>query len=89
MRSSPTSSRKFYNTDLLLGRRISEQSLQASRNIAASASATASWHEDFREDLARIDLPTLVIQGTPTASFPSRLRDCALPNSSKARASWS
>ena len=54
----------FYNTDALLGKRVSEQVLQASWNIAASASATASfacvptWQEDFREDLARIDVPT-------------------------------
>ena len=59
----------FYNADLLLGKRVSEQVIQASWNVAASASATASlacvpaWHEDFREDLARIDVPTLVIQG--------------------------
>jgi non-heme chloroperoxidase len=59
----------FYNTDVLLGKRVSEQAVQGSWNIAASASAIASfacvptWHEDFREDLARIDVPTLVIQG--------------------------
>jgi non-heme chloroperoxidase len=61
--------KNFYNTDVLLGKRISEQVIQASWNIAASASATASlvcvptWHEDFRQDLARIDVPTLVIHG--------------------------
>lgn len=32
----------FYNTDLLLGKRVSEQAVQASRNVAASASAAAS-----------------------------------------------
>jgi len=59
--------KNFYNTDLLLGKRVSEQAVQASWNVAAGASATASlacvptWHEDFREDLARIDVPTLVI----------------------------
>src|SRR6266478_6148799 len=52
----------FYNTDLLLGRRVSEQTVQSSWNVAASASAIASlacvptWHEDFRKDLARIDV---------------------------------
>src|SRR5205823_2626546 len=66
----------FYNTDLLLGKRVSEQAVQASWNIAASASATASlacvptWHEDFREDLARIDVPTLVIQGDADRILP-------------------
>jgi len=59
----------FYNTDQFLGKRVSEQAIQASWNVAAGASATASlacvaaWHEDFREDLARIDVSTLVIQG--------------------------
>src|SRR6266576_2145852 len=51
----------FYNTDLLLGKRVSEQVVQASWNVAASASATASlacvptWHEDFRKDVPRIN----------------------------------
>src|SRR5450755_4648548 len=59
----------FYNTDVYLGKRVSEQAVQASWNVAAIASATASlacvptWYEDFREDLARVDVPTLVIQG--------------------------
>jgi len=66
----------FYNTDVLLGKRVSEQAVQASWNIAASASAIASfacvptWHEDFREDLARIDVPTLVIQGDADRILP-------------------
>jgi pimeloyl-ACP methyl ester carboxylesterase len=61
--------KNFYNTDLLLGKRISEQAVQAGWNVAATASATASlacvprWHEDFRKDMARIDVPTLVIHG--------------------------
>ena len=61
--------KNFYNTDVLLGKRVSEQAVQASWNVAAGASATASlacvptWHEDFRSDLARIDVPTLVIHG--------------------------
>jgi non-heme chloroperoxidase len=68
--------RNFYNTDLLLGKRVSEQAVQASWNIAASASATASlacvpaWHEDFRQDLARIDVPTLVMQGDADRILP-------------------
>ncbi len=66
----------FYNTDLLLGKRVSEQAVQASWNIAAGASATASlacvptWHEDFREDLARMDVPTLVIHGDADRILP-------------------
>lgn len=59
----------FYNTDALLGQRVSEEAVRASWNIAAGASATASlacvptWHEDFRQDLARVDVPLLVIHG--------------------------
>jgi non-heme chloroperoxidase len=66
----------FYNTDVLLGKRVSEQTVQASWNIAAGASATASlacvpaWHEDFRADLNRIDVPTLVIQGDADRIVP-------------------
>jgi non-heme chloroperoxidase len=66
----------FYNTDIFLGKRVSEQAIQASWNIAASASATASfacvpaWHEDFRTDLARIDVSTLVIQGDADRILP-------------------
>ena len=68
--------KNFYNTDLLLGKRVSEQAVQASWNIAAGASATASlacvptWHEDFRDDLKRIDIPTLVIQGDSDRILP-------------------
>jgi non-heme chloroperoxidase len=68
--------KNFYNTDVFLGKRVSEQVVQASWNVAAGASATASfacvptWHEDFREDLARIDVPTLVIQGDADRILP-------------------
>jgi non-heme chloroperoxidase len=68
--------KNFYNTDLLLGKRVSEQAVQASWNIAAGASATASlacvpaWHEDFRKDLAQIDIPTLVMHGDADRILP-------------------
>jgi non-heme chloroperoxidase len=66
----------FYNTDQLLGKRVSQQAVQASWNIAAGASATASfacvptWHEDFRKDVSRIDVPTLVIHGDADRILP-------------------
>ncbi|MGC9970019.1 MAG: alpha/beta hydrolase [Bryobacteraceae bacterium] len=66
----------FYNTDLLLGKRVSEQTVQSSWSLAASASATASlacvptWYEDFRQDLTRIDVPTLVIHGDADRILP-------------------
>jgi non-heme chloroperoxidase len=68
--------KNFFNTDVFLGKRISEQALQASWNVAASASPTASlacvpaWHEDFRADLARVDVPTLVMQGDADRIVP-------------------
>ena len=68
--------KNFYNTDVLLGKRVSEAAVQASWNLAASASATASyacvptWHEDFREDLARVDVPALVIHGDADRIVP-------------------
>jgi len=68
--------KNFFNTDKLMGTRISEQAVQASWNVAASASATASfacvptWHEDFRNDLAKIDVPTLVIHGEADRIVP-------------------
>jgi non-heme chloroperoxidase len=68
--------KNFYNTDLLLGKRVSEQTVQSSWNIAAGASATASlacvptWHEDFRKDLAQIEIPTLVIHGDADRILP-------------------
>jgi non-heme chloroperoxidase len=68
--------KNFYNTDVYLGKRVSEQAVQASWNVAAGASPTASlacvpaWHEDFRADLARIDVPTLVLQGDADRILP-------------------
>ena len=61
--------KNFYNTDVLLGERVSEEVGRTSWDVAAGASATASlacvptWYEDFRQDLARVDVPTLVIYG--------------------------
>jgi non-heme chloroperoxidase len=68
--------KNFYNTDLFLGKRVSEQVVQASWNIAAGCSATASlacvptWHEDFRKDLTRVDVDTLVIHGDADRIVP-------------------
>lgn len=68
--------KNFFNTDLLLGKRVSEQAVQACWNLAASASATASyacvptWHEDFRKDLSRVDVPTLIIHGDADRIVP-------------------
>jgi non-heme chloroperoxidase len=68
--------KNFYNTDVHLGKRISEHAIHASWNTAAIASAYAclacvpTWHEDFREDVAKIDVPTLVIHGDSDRIVP-------------------
>jgi non-heme chloroperoxidase len=68
--------KNFYNTDLLLNKRVSEQVVQASWNVAAGASATASlacvptWHEDFRKDVNKMDVSTMVIHGDADRIVP-------------------
>jgi non-heme chloroperoxidase len=68
--------KNFFNTDLLLGKLVSEQTVQACWNVAAGSSAAASfacvaaWHEDFRQDLTRIDVPALVIHGDADRILP-------------------
>jgi non-heme chloroperoxidase len=68
--------KNFYNTDLLLNKRVSEQAVQASWNVAAGSSAAASlacvptWHEDFRKDLSRVDVPALVMHGDADRILP-------------------
>ncbi|MET8139365.1 alpha/beta hydrolase [Sphaerisporangium sp. NPDC005288] len=66
----------FYNTDENLGTRLSEAALKASWNVAAGASAYASsacvptWLTDFRADIAKIDVPTLILHGTADRILP-------------------
>ncbi len=68
--------KNFYNTDVLMGKLVSEQTVQASWNVAAGSSATATlecvstWHSDFRKDVARIDVPTLVMHGDADRILP-------------------
>jgi non-heme chloroperoxidase len=76
----------FYNTDLLAPERIGDAALRASFQVAAGASpyatyaCVATWLTDFRADLPKIDIPTLVVHGTadrilPFESTAKRLRD--------------
>jgi non-heme chloroperoxidase len=76
----------FYNTDVLGPERIGEAAVRASFQVAAGAGPYASyacvdsWLTDFRADLPKIDVPTLVMHGTadrvlPFASTAARLRD--------------
>jgi len=70
--------KNFYNTDVLLGERVSDQAVQASWNVAIGSSATASfecvhtWGTDFRKDLERIDVPTLVMHGEADRIVPMK-----------------
>jgi non-heme chloroperoxidase len=66
----------FYNMDTLRGTLVSDQAWQASWNLAVTASATAAvacigtWTTDFRDDLPKIDVPVLVIQGDADQVLP-------------------
>jgi non-heme chloroperoxidase len=68
--------KNFFNTDVFLGKRVSEEAVRSCWNVAAGSSATASfacvstWHADFRKDLQRIDVPTLVIHGDADRILP-------------------
>jgi non-heme chloroperoxidase len=76
----------FYNTDVLAPERIGDAAVRASFNVAAGAGPHASyacvdsWLTDFRGDLPKIDVPTLVVHGTADRVLPfeataKRLRD--------------
>ena len=75
----------FYNVDTYGGTRISDQAWQASFNVAVSASATATlacvdtWLTDFRGDLPKIDVPTLVVQGDADRILPYEATGKRLP----------
>jgi non-heme chloroperoxidase len=66
----------FYNVDVLGGKLISDQAVQLSWNVGAGASpkgtldCVSAWLTDFRNDLARIDVPTLVIHGDADRILP-------------------
>jgi non-heme chloroperoxidase len=76
----------FYNIEKLRGTLVSDQAYQASWNLAVTASATgavaciSTWETDFRADLAKIDVPMLIIHGDddqvlPYAKTSARLAD--------------
>jgi len=65
----------FYNADVLK-ERISPAAIQASFNIGTASSYTGfldcvdAWLEDFRQDIAQIKIPTLVIHGDADRILP-------------------
>jgi pimeloyl-ACP methyl ester carboxylesterase len=66
----------FYNVDVLRGKQISDQAVQLSWNIAAGASpkgtldCVSAWLTDFRSDLRKMDVPTLVVHGDADRILP-------------------
>jgi non-heme chloroperoxidase len=83
----------FYNLDELLGVRISEEVVRDSWNVAAGASAVGTvscpptWITDFRQDLPKNDVPTLVVHGdadrilpidSTARRLPELIADCEL-----------
>lgn len=66
----------FYNLDVTLGKRVSEEVVRYNWNIAVGASATGTaacvptWLTDFRKDVPRIDVPALIIQGDADRILP-------------------
>jgi len=78
--------KNFFNTDELAPERIGDAALQANFATAIRMSPYATyacvdtWLTDFRDDLPKIDVPTLVIHGVkdrilPFESTAARLRD--------------
>jgi non-heme chloroperoxidase len=66
----------FYNLDDSLGKRISDEVVRDSWNVAAGAGAVGTvscpptWITDFRQDLPKIDVPTLVVHGDADRILP-------------------
>ncbi len=66
----------FYNLDENLGTRISEEAVRNSWNVAAgsgfhaAAAAPLTWFTDFRGDIPKIDVPTLILHGTADNILP-------------------
>jgi peroxiredoxin len=66
----------FFNTDELLGNRLSQEALDANQQLAYNASPYASvwaqptWITDFRGDIDKIDVPALIVHGTADNILP-------------------
>ncbi|ABN56820.1 MULTISPECIES: alpha/beta fold hydrolase [Methanoculleus] len=66
----------FYNVDIFGGDRVSDEVVRLSWNVAAAASPVGTldcvpaWLTDFRDDLASIDVPVLVIHGDADRIVP-------------------
>jgi non-heme chloroperoxidase len=66
----------FYNYDVTGGKLVSERVVEANWNVAAGASAIGTlncvdaWIEDFRQDIARNTVPTLILHGDADHVLP-------------------
>lgn len=66
----------FFNTDNFLGNRLSEEALRNAWNVAAASSWYASfavvdsWMTDFRSDVEKITVPTLIVHGMQDRILP-------------------
>jgi non-heme chloroperoxidase len=75
----------FYNVDVLGGTRISQQAWDNSFIVAVGASAHAAhacvdtWLTDFRADLTKIDVPTLLVHGNADRILPYEATAKRLP----------
>lgn len=66
----------FFNTDKLGGTRITDEAVKMSWNVAVQSSAIATlacvdtWLTDFRDDVKKIDVPTLLVHGDADRILP-------------------
>jgi len=69
--------RNFYNYDVTGGKLVSERVLEDNWNVAVGASAIGTlacvdaWIEDFRPDIARNTVPTLILHGDADRILPA------------------
>ena len=68
--------RNFYNFDVTGGKFVSERVLEDNWNVAVGASAIGTlkcvdcWIEDFRKDIPKNDVPTLILHGDADRILP-------------------
>jgi non-heme chloroperoxidase len=68
--------RNFYNYDVTGGKLVSERVLEDNWNVAVGASAIGTvacvdcWIEDFRKDLPKNNVPTLILHGDADRILP-------------------
>jgi non-heme chloroperoxidase len=75
----------FYNRDVFGGSRISDDAVRAAFTVASRSSPYATyacvdtWLTDFRPDLRKIDVPTLIVHGTEDRILPFEATAARLP----------